>query len=107
MRAHVARQSGAGDLLARVWGNMIKIASGPAEALGGTPTSTRTTASTINVTMTIVMLIALPPLVYYMWFCLAFNHGQLMLPSVEMLEHFPLPTTTSVAIVVGWLVFQG
>jgi protein-S-isoprenylcysteine O-methyltransferase Ste14 len=85
---------------------MTKIASGQTEAPGDSPTSTCTTASTTDVAMTLVMLIALPPLVYYMWFCLTFNHGQLKLPSVEMLKHFPLPTVTSVAIVVGWLVFQ-
>src|SRR5476649_1198156 len=85
---------------------MTKIASGQAEAPGVTPTSTRTTASTANVAMTLVLLIALPLLVYYMWFCLAFNRGQLTLPSVDMLRHFPLPTATSVAIVAGWLVFQ-
>ena len=86
---------------------MTTFAPEPLEALGGTPTATRATASPANVTMTIVMLIALPALVYYLWFCLAFNHGQLMLPTVEMLERFPLPTTTSIAIVAGWLIFQG
>jgi ergosterol biosynthesis ERG4/ERG24 family protein len=57
--------------------------------------------------MTIIMLLTLPPLVYYIWFCLELNHGQLMLPSARMLDHFPLPTFTSVAIVAGWLIFQG
>jgi hypothetical protein len=57
--------------------------------------------------MTIIMLLTLPPLVYYIWFCLELNHGQLMLPSARMLDHFPLPPFTSVAIVAGWLIFQG
>jgi Delta14-sterol reductase len=82
-------------------------ASKQQETLGGTPTSTRTTATQFNVAMTIIMLIVLPPFVFYIWYCLAFNSGQPMLPSVDMLERFPLPTVNSVAIVVGWLTFQG
>jgi protein-S-isoprenylcysteine O-methyltransferase Ste14 len=77
------------------------------DALGGTPTSTRTTATPGSVMLTTVMLLTLPLLVYYIWFCLEFNRGQLMLPLAEMLDRFPLPTTTSVAIVTGWLIFQG
>ena len=46
-------------------------------SLGGMPTSTRTTATLGNVTTTIIMLFTLPPLVYYMWICLAFNRGHL------------------------------
>ena len=56
--------------------------------------------------MTIILLFALPALVYYLWYCLTFNRGQLMLPSPEMLNRFPLPTATSVVIVAGWLIFQ-
>src|SRR4051794_34018626 len=84
-------------------------ASGPdSEAhIGGTPTATRPTATVFNVVMSAVLLIALPPLVYYMWMCLQYNHGALMLPSAKMLEWFPLPTVTSVAIVAGWFLFQG
>jgi protein-S-isoprenylcysteine O-methyltransferase Ste14 len=72
----------------------------------GGPTSTRRTASARAIAVTIGLLFALPALVYYLWYCLAFNRGQLMLPPADMLQRFPLPTTTSVAIVVGWLVFQ-
>jgi protein-S-isoprenylcysteine O-methyltransferase Ste14 len=86
---------------------MITSAPEQPSALGGTPTSTRTTATPRNVAITIIMLLTLPPLVYYMGFCLEFNRGQLMLPSAEMLDYFPLPTGTSVAIVAGWLIFQG
>jgi protein-S-isoprenylcysteine O-methyltransferase Ste14 len=75
--------------------------------LGGTPTATRSTATPFNVVMTVVLLIALPPLVYYMWMCLEFNHGALMIPDEHMLAWFPMPTTTSLAIVGGWLLFQG
>ena len=77
----------------------------PAE-IGGTSTLTRSTATPINVATTVVMLLMLPALVYYMWFCLAFNYGNLALPSADMLLHFPLPTLASIAIVVSWLVFH-
>lgn len=63
-------------------------------------------ATAFNVVMTIVLLIALPPLVYYMWICLEYHGGALVFPSAEMLGHFPLPTWTSVGIVAGWFVFQ-
>ncbi len=75
--------------------------------LGGTATSIRPTATTFNVIMTVVLVLALPPLVYYMWMCLEYNAGNLMLPSALMLERFPLPTLTSIGIVGGWFIFQG
>jgi Delta14-sterol reductase len=86
---------------------MIAFAPERRDRLGGTPTSTRTTATLGNVMMTVIMLFTLPPLVYYIWFCLTFNRGHLVLPSAKMLGRFPLPTATSVAIVAGWLIFQG
>jgi protein-S-isoprenylcysteine O-methyltransferase Ste14 len=82
------------------------IASEPKEALGGRPTSTSTAASPAKTAMTIVMLLMLPLFVYYLWFCLTYNGGQPTLPSLEMVERIPLPTISSVAIVVGWLMFQ-
>jgi delta14-sterol reductase len=85
---------------------VTSIAPEKTDVLGGTPTSIRSTAGPFNVLMTVVLLIVLPPFVYYMWFCLAFNGGQLAWPSVDMLRHFPLPTPTSIAIVAGWLAFQ-
>ena len=75
--------------------------------LSATPTSRRTTATLGNVLMTVILLLTLPPLVYYFWFCLEFNQGHLALPSIGMLSRFPLPTATSAAIVAGWLIFQG
>ena len=86
---------------------MNSFSTDPPGAVGGMPTSTRATATPGNVAMTIVMLFTLPPLVYYLWFCLAFNHGHFALPSAEMLQRFPLPTPASVAIVAAWLIFQG
>src|SRR5262245_6412709 len=73
---------------------------------GGPPSSVRGAAPACATAVTIVLLVILPTLVYYIWFCLAFNRGQLMLPSLDMLDRFPLPTATSVAIVVGWLIVQ-
>jgi protein-S-isoprenylcysteine O-methyltransferase Ste14 len=73
---------------------------------GGTPTATRPTASTFNVVGTVALLVALPPIVYYFWFCLEYANGMLVLPSADWLRHFPLPTVRSTTIVAGWLVFQ-
>jgi delta14-sterol reductase len=84
---------------------MVSIVPESPELLGSPPVSKGATAS--NVVLTLFMLLTLPLLVYYIWICLAFNHGQLRWPSVQMLEHFPLPTPTSVGIVAGWLTFQG
>src|SRR5258708_31437016 len=77
-----------------------------AAGLGGTPTSTRPTATPFNVAATAVLLLALMPLVYYLWMCLAFNHGEPMLPSAALLDHLPMPTPISVGILVGWFVWQ-
>ena len=43
----------------------------PHDQLGGTPTSAHPAATRFNVAMTIILLIALPPFVYYLWACLA------------------------------------
>jgi|SRR5262249_49494337 len=75
-------------------------------ARGGPPPSARGNATAREIAITVVLLFALPILVYYLWFCLAFNQGQLTLPSAEMLDRLPLPTMTSVAIAGGWLTFQ-
>jgi delta14-sterol reductase len=75
--------------------------------LGGTPTATRPTATAFNVVMTVVLLLALPPLVYYMWICLDRFGGALTLPSLRWAAWIPLPTAQSIAMVLGWLVFQG
>jgi Delta14-sterol reductase len=55
----------------------------------------------------IVLLPALPIFVYYLWYCLTFNRGHLALPSLDMIQRFPVPTVGSIVIVGGWLVFQG
>jgi protein-S-isoprenylcysteine O-methyltransferase Ste14 len=81
--------------------------SGAPDGFGGTPTATRSTATRFNVVMTVVLLLALPPLVYYLWFCLEHFGGRLVAPRLGWLHDFPLPTATSVGIVLGWLGFQG
>jgi protein-S-isoprenylcysteine O-methyltransferase Ste14 len=77
------------------------------EALGGTATATRPTATRFNVAMTALLLVALPPLVYYIWICLTFFDGKLVRPGVDLVRYFPMPTVTSASIAAGWLVFQG
>lgn len=81
--------------------------AGPPAGFGGTPTATRSTATRFNVVMTVVLLVALPPLVYYMWICLEHFGGRLTVPTRAWIHYFPLPTATSVGIVLGWLAFQG
>jgi protein-S-isoprenylcysteine O-methyltransferase Ste14 len=81
-------------------------AAQPPERFGGAPTPTGATVTTANVAMTIIMLLALPPFVYYLWYCLAFNHGQLAAPSLDIVRRFPVPTATSAAVVGAWLIFQ-
>ena len=77
-----------------------------AARVGAAPTSTRRTATPFNVAATAVLLFTLMPLVYYLWMCLAFNHGEPMLPSAALLDHLPMPTPISVGILVGWFVWQ-
>jgi Delta14-sterol reductase len=81
--------------------------TGSSETLGGAATSTRPTATPFNIAMTALLLVALPPLVYYIWICLEFYDGQLVLPRTDFIRLFPMPTLTSASIVVGWLVFHG
>lgn len=76
------------------------------EALGGSATATRPTATRWNVVMTALLLVVLPPVVYYLWICLRFFDGKLVFPAADFLRHFPKPTWTSAAIVAGWLGFQ-
>jgi len=86
-------------------GLMNTASTKPPEVVSGAPPAIRSATAT-NVVMTLVMLLTLPPLVYYIWFCLAFNHGQLALPRAEMLQRFPMPSAASAGVVAGWLVFQ-
>jgi protein-S-isoprenylcysteine O-methyltransferase Ste14 len=55
---------------------------------------------------TVIMICSLPLIVYYIYFCLTFNHGRLVAPSVTLLKAIPQPTATSTTIVLGWLTFQ-
>jgi len=77
-----------------------------AGGLGGAPTATRSTATRFNVVGTVVLLVTLPPLVYYMWICLQYCDGNLAIPTRQWLQYFPLPTWTSVAVLAGWLGLQ-
>ena len=73
----------------------------------GEASTSRSLSRPFLIAATIVLLLGLPSLVYYLSFCLAFNFGQLMLPSAQMLHHLPLPTAASIGLVVGWIVFHG
>src|SRR5262245_53236470 len=60
----------------------------------------------------LAMLVGLPLLVYYVWMCLADNHGALIVPTTgadwaSLLGRVPGPTPTAAAFVLGWLLIQG
>ena len=59
------------------------------DQLGGMPISARPSATPLNLAMTVASLIALPLFVYYLWACLAFNHGRPMIPSMQLRDRFP------------------
>ena len=79
------------------------------ETLGGMASlpARRTTATRFQIAMTALLLFALPPAVYYIWICLRYFDGKLVVPSANLLKFFPMPTVTSALIVAGWLLFQG
>ncbi|MSP60853.1 MAG: hypothetical protein EXR72_11020 [Myxococcales bacterium] len=52
------------------------------------------------------LMVILPPLVYYMWICMEYYGGAMVMPTLEVWRHIPLPTVTSVAIWMGWFGFQ-
>jgi Delta14-sterol reductase len=59
----------------------------------------------------VVLMIALPPLVYYMWICVTHYGGALVLPtSIEKLReiwnHVPGLSITALAVYVGWFGVQ-
>jgi Delta14-sterol reductase len=59
----------------------------------------------------VLLLAGLPPLVYYVWICLAYNSGALIVPRsadewLSLPRWVPAPTPTAVLIWVGWLAFQ-
>ena len=78
----------------------------PPGAGGDKRTLVRAFSTSAYDVVVVVLLIALPGIVYYLWFCLTFNDGELALPSVRMWETFPLPTAMSVGIFAGWLSCQ-
>jgi protein-S-isoprenylcysteine O-methyltransferase Ste14 len=63
-------------------------------------------SSAFAVAMTLLLLLALPPLVYYFWICLEYFGGRLVIPTLGLLRYFPRPTATSIRIAALWLLFQ-
>jgi len=56
--------------------------------------------------LTLAGMPALTLLVYYLWVCVEFHQGRLVLPSADDLARIPPPTLESVSIFAFWLVFQ-
>jgi Delta24(24(1))-sterol reductase len=70
------------------------------------PHSPTVPAAPLRVALTLFLLAALPPLVYYFWICLQYFGGRLVFPTPGLLHYFPRPTATSAGILASWLVFQ-
>ena len=56
--------------------------------------------------LAVAMLVGLPALTWYLWTCLTFFDGALVVPAAGALSNIPAPTTTAVAIYLGWWVLQ-
>lgn len=54
----------------------------------------------------VLLMVFLPPLVWWMWWCMVDRDGALAWPSLEMLHRVPWPTPLSVALYLGWFVLQ-
>jgi Delta14-sterol reductase len=54
----------------------------------------------------IPMLVLLPLLVCYLWECLEFHGGALVVPTWQMVRRIPTPTTASVLIFGGWFLYH-
>src|SRR5437016_398779 len=52
------------------------------------------------------LMLLLPPLVYYMWWCMINTGGEMVVPTAEFWRSIPAPTLKSVAIYGVWFLFQ-
>ena len=52
------------------------------------------------------LMLLLPVLAYYLWWCVMERDGALALPGPEFWRAIPPPTVTSALIFGGWLLFQ-
>lgn len=52
------------------------------------------------------MMTLLPVLTVYLWACIHLQGGALVWPDRALLARLPLPTTTAITWVVGWIAFQ-
>jgi protein-S-isoprenylcysteine O-methyltransferase Ste14 len=71
----------------------------------------RRPAGGIAFVATVAMPVLLPPLVFYMWICLEYNSGALVIPASAadwawLVARVPAPTWTALAICLGWFAFQ-
>ena len=65
-----------------------------------------TKAHPIDILGGLVLLAALPPFTYYVWFCVTQFGGALAWPSLDMVSHIPAPAMTSVLLYGGWFLLQ-
>lgn len=52
------------------------------------------------------LMLVLPPLVWWMWWCMVEHGGNMVPPTLDMLRQIPWPTTTSIGLYLGWFAFQ-
>ena len=61
---------------------------------------------TLDVLGGLLLMVALPPLTYYMWLCVNNFGGALVAPTVNLLLRIPAPTVTSVVLYGCWFLLQ-
>jgi delta14-sterol reductase len=61
---------------------------------------------TLDVLGGLLLMVALPPLTYYMWLCVNNFGGALVAPTVNLLSRIPSPTVTSVVLYGCWFLLQ-
>ncbi len=74
--------------------------------------TTKETPTAFNLVMSVVLLVLLPCLVYYMWIAATQYDGALPTPTtkqewLQLLSYVPMPTWTAVAVFAGWYLLQG
>src|SRR5436190_24263213 len=63
-------------------------------------------ARVVDILSSVLLMIALPPLTYYIWVCVNDFGGALIFPKTEFLSSIPAPTITSVVLYGCWLLLQ-
>jgi hypothetical protein len=68
--------------------------------------SETTRARPIDILGGLLLLVALPPFTYYVWFCVSEFGGSLVFPSLALFSRVPAPTLTAVVLYGTWFLLQ-